>query len=184
MGTDRITRDAGWINRKARPRGPNGRGLCRQCGQEVPKGRQTFCNAACVHEWKLRSNPGYVRAEVFKRDRGVCASCGLDTVVWGERLKIRLEAIWQRRQEWWRKLMRPRGQCPGVYGWRKRLLMRIGGKALAHRFYRTTNLWDADHIVPVAEGGGGCGLENYRTLCLRCHRRATHELRARLKTRR
>ena len=31
------------------------------------------------------------------------------------------------------------------------------------------SLWDADHIVPVAQGGGECGLENMRTLCLKCH---------------
>jgi hypothetical protein len=42
-------------------------------------------------------------------------------------------------------------------------------------------MWDADHIVPVALGGGQCGLEGYRTLCLPCHRTATAELRALLK---
>ena len=46
------------------------------------------------------------------------------------------------------------------------------------------HLWDADHIVPVAEGGGECDLSNMRTLCLRCHRAATAELRRRMKERR
>lgn len=32
------------------------------------------------------------------------------------------------------------------------------------------SLWDADHIVPVAQGGGECDLANMRTLCLKCHR--------------
>ena len=32
------------------------------------------------------------------------------------------------------------------------------------------SLWDADHIRPVAEGGGQCDLDNLRTLCLLCHR--------------
>jgi 5-methylcytosine-specific restriction enzyme A len=41
------------------------------------------------------------------------------------------------------------------------------------------SLWDADHIVPVVEGGGECDLENIRTLCLRCHRQATLQLRKR-----
>jgi 5-methylcytosine-specific restriction endonuclease McrA len=41
-------------------------------------------------------------------------------------------------------------------------------------------LWDADHIAPVAEGGGECDLSNMRTLCLKCHRARTAELRARL----
>jgi 5-methylcytosine-specific restriction endonuclease McrA len=43
------------------------------------------------------------------------------------------------------------------------------------------SLWDADHILPVAEGGGECDLRNLRTLCLRCHRLATAELRERLR---
>ena len=29
--------------------------------------------------------------------------------------------------------------------------------------------WEADHIVPVADGGGECGFENYRLLCRPCH---------------
>jgi 5-methylcytosine-specific restriction endonuclease McrA len=29
--------------------------------------------------------------------------------------------------------------------------------------------WEADHIVPVADGGGECGLDNYRLLCRSCH---------------
>jgi len=37
----------------------------------------------------------------------------------------------------------------------------------------TGDLWQADHIVPVIEGGGECGLENYRTLCTRCHKEET-----------
>jgi len=40
-------------------------------------------------------------------------------------------------------------------------------------------LWQADHIVPVIEGGGGTGPENLRTLCLGCHRKVTQELMAR-----
>jgi len=38
------------------------------------------------------------------------------------------------------------------------------------------NMWQADHIVPVVHGGGCCGLENIRTLCLPCHKRETKEL--------
>jgi 5-methylcytosine-specific restriction enzyme A len=41
------------------------------------------------------------------------------------------------------------------------------------------SLWDADHIVPVIEGGGECDLSNMRSLCLKCHRLHTAELRAR-----
>jgi 5-methylcytosine-specific restriction endonuclease McrA len=34
-------------------------------------------------------------------------------------------------------------------------------------------LWDADHIIPVKDGGGLCGLENMRTLCIPCHKKIT-----------
>lgn len=44
--------------------------------------------------------------------------------------------------------------------------------------------WDADHIVPVVEGGGECDLENYRTLCHPCHKIVTADLAARLAERR
>jgi len=42
--------------------------------------------------------------------------------------------------------------------------------------YNSRSWWDADHIQPVVEGGGGCGLDNYRTLCVPCHKAETAEL--------
>ena len=39
--------------------------------------------------------------------------------------------------------------------------------------------WEADHIVPVADGGGECGLDNYRLLCRPCHVQVTLTWRAR-----
>ena len=33
----------------------------------------------------------------------------------------------------------------------------------------------ADHIVPVDEGGGQCTIDNFRTLCDKCHHRFTRE---------
>jgi len=140
----------GWIDRKAIPRGPNGRGLCRWCSLEVPRGRFTFCSAYCVHEWKLRSQPAYLREQVFLRDRGLCAVCRVDTVA----------ALHQ--------LRRSRGA-------RRQALLQHW--AIAQ--YRRRSLWDADHIVPVIEGGGECDLDNIRTLCLRCHRAVTAQLRQR-----
>lgn len=40
----------------------------------------------------------------------------------------------------------------------------------------TGDLWQADHIIPVVEGGGECTLDNFRTLCTACHREETAEL--------
>lgn len=148
--TQRTTK-GGWANARSLPKGPNGRVLCRWCAIEVPRGRRTFCSADCVHEWKLRTDPGYLREQVFVRDRGVCAKCGVDT-----------EAM----RKHFRKL---------DYGARRQFLKEWKIKESWRR-----SLWDADHIVPVAEGGGECDLANMRTLCLKCHRAATAELRSRL----
>ena len=43
----------------------------------------------------------------------------------------------------------------------------------------TGDLWQVDHIKPVIEGGGECGLDNLRTLCTDCHKQETKELAAR-----
>ena len=137
----------GWVDRKQVPRGPNGRGICRWCSLEVPARRYTFCSEYCVHEWKLRSQPAYLRDHVLKRDKGICAHCGCDTLAEHRRLK-RSRGV--RRVE----LMRY---------WRLKTRMR-------------SSLWDADHTVPVVEGGGECELGNLRTLCLRCHRVETLRL--------
>jgi 5-methylcytosine-specific restriction endonuclease McrA len=45
------------------------------------------------------------------------------------------------------------------------------------------DLWQADHHIPVAEGGGECDISNYRTLCTACHIKETRELQKRLKER-
>lgn len=136
----------GFADPAALPKGPNGRNLCRWCDLEVPRGRQTFCSAWCVDEWKLRTQPGFLREQVFARDRGVCAACGIDCEAELRRVK--------RRRAWAEWGLRPR---------------------------QRRSLWDADHIVAVVEGGGECDLSNIRTLCIRCHKQATAELRARRK---
>jgi len=132
------------------PRGENGRALCRWCSLEVPPPKRTFCSEWCVHEWKLRTDPGYLRDCVLKRDRAVCAVCRTDT------------------HEAWLRLKRARGQR------RADMLAKWNLTKMNRR-----TLWDADHIVPVVEGGGECNLSNIRTLCLRCHGQATQALRER-----
>jgi 5-methylcytosine-specific restriction protein A len=114
---------------------------CRRCGAPVPAKRRTFCGKECVHEWKILSQPGYLRKCVFERDRGVCAECGTDT-----------------------NASRPR--------------------TIQHFARGTGHLWQADHIIPVVEGGGECTLANMRTLCTVCHKAETAALRKRMKARR
>ena len=33
------------------------------------------------------------------------------------------------------------------------------------------SFWQADHILEVVEGGGECGLDNFQTLCVPCHKK-------------
>ncbi len=142
----------GVADRSSLPTGPGGRTLCRWGAIEVPRNRRTFCSEWCVNEWRLRSDPGYLRDQVLRRDQGICAICHTDAI------------------HAHRVLKRARGVR------RMELLARWGFKRMTRR-----SLWDADHILPVAEGGGECDLANIRTLCLVCHRKATAELRNRLR---
>lgn len=132
------------------PRGAGGRCLCRWCALEVPKRRRTFCSDDCVHEWRVRTDPSYLRDQVLKRDRGVCRGCCVNTLVAYGILKRSRGATRLRLLNFW--------DLPS---------------------YNGRSLWEADHIVPVVEGGGECDLSNLRTLCLRCHRMATLGLRLR-----
>jgi 5-methylcytosine-specific restriction protein A len=150
MSTQR-TMPGGFAARVELPRGESGRILCRWCALEVPRGRHTFCSEWCVHEWKLRSNPGYLRQQVLKRDKGICALCRVNTLSAFLRLK------------------KSRGASRNSH-------LADWGLARLNR----RSLWDADHILPVVEGGGECDLRNLRTLCLKCHRLITAELRVRL----
>jgi len=38
-----------------------------------------------------------------------------------------------------------------------------------------TKNWHADHIFPVFRGGGACGLDNFQTLCVDCHKEKTRK---------
>ena len=146
--------DAGRTTRAALPLGPNGLPQCRWCRLEIlAKRRRTFCSDYCVHQFRLRSDPGYLRDHVFARDRGICSLCSTDTMAAYASLK------------------RTRGA-------KRTTELDVWGLKSIHA--RRT-LWDADHILPVAEGGGECDLDNLRTLCLLCHREVTAELRLRLK---
>ena len=126
-----------------------------------------FCAEACARRFRVLSAPGAAREALRRLERGVCRLCGLDCEALLRRLlaepsvperAARLEAL-------------------GLFGSDERAW------AVAAR-PRAGDLWQADHVVPVAEGGGECDLDNYRTLCERCHRGETAALRARMRARR
>ena len=131
--------------------GPNGRSLCCWCDAEVPPRRRNWCSDECVHQYKMAHDWTYVCRQVKKRDKAVCKECNLDTA------SLRLSL---------RKMARTQGKEA----------MLIEATKYGIPAYRASGkrLWDADHIVPVAEGGSS-DLSNIQTLCIRCHKIKTKE---------
>lgn len=123
---------------------------CRWCGKLPPPSRSTFCSDDCVHEYRLRSDVKYLRSYVFARDKGVCAACGLDTLVTSQELSRLTEGLRKSR-------------CLALgFPW--------------HRGKPGGSLWDVDHVLPVSEGGGPDQreyLSNLQTLCVPCHKLKT-----------
>src|SRR6201994_4029761 len=114
------TLPGGRTTREALPLGPNNLPLCRWCDLEIlAKRRRTFCSDYCVHQWRLRSDPGYLRDQGYLRGAGVCAECGVDTV------------------KAYRELKRSRGPA------KAEALEMWGMRSVTAR----RSLWDADHIL-------------------------------------
>jgi 5-methylcytosine-specific restriction protein A len=139
----------------------NGKRPCRGCGGALPPRRSRWCGDACMERAYMALST-HARRRVFERDRGVCALCGCDTdflrrIGWVLRRRDDVEAMWLVRQAWGQERT-PWGVWSGL------------------------PQWEADHIVPLVMGGTN-DLENYRTLCIPCHRRVTAEL-ARARSRR
>lgn len=146
------------------PKDADGKPLCRWCRGPVVPPRQSWCGDRCVGEYQERYDPTYQRRMVLQRDRGVCGGCGLDTVGLAREVMA---------------LYRTAGELAA-----QMRLVRAGLRATDLRFKgrrmdRLRPLWEADHIVPVIEGGGGVGLIGLRTLCRECHRKVTRQLMAR-----
>ena len=175
------------------------KGTCRWCGLDVTRlnpRRKTFCCDACVHEWKLRSDPTYLGMEIFKRDRGICSECGVNTV------RLMLELLYHVSQAvapaW---ALDPQGafkraeyiasRCYSAHNFLRKkertspLARQVEASYLENNGFKPAELitremprkrlWEADHILAVFEGGGQCGLDNYRTLCYWCHKQNTAE---------
>jgi len=119
------------------PRDAEGRKLCRQCLNPLPKGRAHTCSHQCSVNWRIRTSPSFARMMVWNRDHAICANCKQDAVA-------------------------------GHF--------HRNGSPVKNRARGTGDFWQVDHIVPVIEGGGECGLDGLRTLCTECHKKETAAL--------
>lgn len=175
--------------RHAKPPYKGQRGRCSWCGTtDLPKGRSSWCSQECVDEYLSRSSGDHIRRKVYDRDKGICAICGCDADAeyraWVDQRKeaARLADRLIHQSRWninpdsgkFRDSSFP--PADETKQFRGYVLEKYApGKWTKGR----TTGWDADHIVPVVEGGGECDLSNYRTLCHPCHKAVTAELAAR-----
>src|SRR5258708_7359829 len=51
---------------------------CRLCMSPCPEMERFWCSENCLKTYLMLSNGNYVREMLFKRDRGVCALCGVN----------------------------------------------------------------------------------------------------------
>ena len=139
--------------------------LCRLCKAPTADDSRYWCSRRCLEQFLLESNGDFVRSKLFERDGGVCAECGVD----GAKMNAALAELKD-------DLLHPMLMSihPMIVatlraeGWTNVRTRGRGSYADAIAF---TSCWEADHITSVAEGGGQCGLDNFRTLCFVCHKK-------------
>mmetsp|Transcript_2693 Transcript_2693/g.6384 ORF Transcript_2693/g.6384 Transcript_2693/m.6384 type:complete len:232 (+) Transcript_2693:125-820(+) len=134
---------------------------CAYCGGDLsrvsrlPGISSTYCSRECTDQGRLKRGGmgNQLRAQVFALEAGVCRLCGVD----GHALFTRVLAL--EPAERLNALCNANWKLPKSAKALDRLLQNP----------REGDFWQADHIRAVAEGGGDCGLDNLRTLCVPCH---------------
>lgn len=130
-----------YANSRLLPSPPKGH--CKWCGGES---NLLYCCEQCRIECYVRM--GYVTQYILDRDNGICMKCGLDTY-W---LAREIDKLWQMEEKYQHFGYL---EFPRSLGWAMKTWQ---------------SYWEADHILAVREGGGCCGLENFQTLCIPCHK--------------
>ena len=149
--------------------GPTGKRLCAWCERaEVGKGRRKYCGEECAEAYAVSRSPAFARLKVWYRDQGVCAICGFDSKAMRIQVDATMKDIGERSRFAVCREIRDAFHGLGF--------TRVHLSFLCFQSYW---LWDADHIVPVVEGGQST-LENLRTLCVPCHKAETAHHKRRL----
>lgn len=161
-------------------RDDQGRPLCRMCGTLVKPPKRWWCGEECVEKRRLETLGA--REMIEKRDKGVCALCGLDC----ERLLKRARRVrWllvhlsfgtRRRPDparWERKSLelKRRKIDNNLMLWVSSQIGRVLDKPPT----TDRSWWEADHTMPLIEGGEHTP-DNLRTLCIWCHHDETAKL--------
>ncbi|OMJ24209.1 DNA annealing helicase and endonuclease ZRANB3 [Smittium culicis] len=151
-------------------RGPRSFCLCRYCGKETDSNYQTFCDKVCVQEFQYRTRPEEVRTKLLERDAGICQICSFPAHEWYKKISNSnydqaiklLDSLESELSPVWRKKT---SIIRSFSNWEKNLI--TGAESC--KLLNSGMFWESAHILDVQYGGGVCGLEGYRLLCVPCH---------------
>jgi len=156
----RVATKPPYADKRRREHAEHGKFLsCKWCGGPMPGRRTSYCSDSCYREWYIRSSSSFARYHVRERDQGVCAQCGCDTDKLDRVIRHAIRSLRETRSRWCYQTLSGVELC-GIMNFN----------------YQGSTKWEMDHIVPVSEGGGGCGLDNLRTLCVPCHKKDSADL--------
>eukprot|EP00931_Biecheleriopsis_adriatica_P054214 TRINITY_DN31885_c0_g1_i2.p1 TRINITY_DN31885_c0_g1~~TRINITY_DN31885_c0_g1_i2.p1 ORF type:complete len:1469 (+),score=253.20 TRINITY_DN31885_c0_g1_i2:117-4523(+) len=113
---------------------------------------ELFCGGQCRESYFVKRKSECARQALLALEGGICRRCGIDT----EQLKVR-EAFF--------------GESGAANSAERSMFARL---TTARRLKllenpKRANLWEADHVLAVADGGGESEITNFQTLCLACH---------------
>jgi 5-methylcytosine-specific restriction enzyme A len=166
---------------------PDGRRGCRWCLGPVAPPRRSWCSEDCVREWTRRTSWSLTRLAVFERDKGRCAACGVDAEavlarfrqavcdrMGFDRARASLDAVAvvktvrASRRRYRTTVTKPEPLPADLIA-----LFAARASWPETAFRPRAHAWEADHIVPVADGGDWFAMSNLVSLCIRCHRAKT-----------
>lgn len=155
-------------------RGPHGLPECRWCKKEVLPPKRTFCSVTCVYEHRLRSDPTLMKRVIEDRDHGVCAVCGVDCIIQHQELKKQWTAMQTAGVEFIDLSVpleiRRTNMARFINKFEDEYLKPLG---ISWSRFEGNRIWDLDHVLEVAAGGGSTGPENIQTLCMLDHKAKT-----------
>ncbi|XP_071943275.1 DNA annealing helicase and endonuclease ZRANB3-like [Antedon mediterranea] len=112
-----------------------------------------YCSEKCKDEHKMQGkSSSYIRQQLFQLEHGICQICGLDT----HQLFVQIRNL-------------PKSKRKEFLEVSKYSSLSVAELNKIIKSPSEGQFWHADHIIAVADGGGLCSLDNFRTLCVMCH---------------
>lgn len=158
--------------------------------QSVAAWQSTYCSYACAKRQLVRLSGSEIRRQLFEMEKGICQICSLDAHSLWKQVCIDCCLLNMLRfvpfvvtylQFYCTKVLAVEPPERLALLQKHNFKVRAAGSILTSP--KAGDFWQADHIIPVSEGGGECDMDNFRTLCSKCHAKETEVLRQRLKLR-